>query len=452
MFWSVCIVAYSDDSDIGSDSEETEKPLDSSASKEFKDEIRVDDVNVRGLCVVESNSVNSQVPHNTDSTSHGVNSIVDDDDDINLETKSCGLLSSIPAAKPLPVAGHGLNLGEEDELTDVPTVDTWNITQQLKKHRNDINIVSPMPVKSATDSISKSKKKRKVQFFVPALSEFAEEDEETEQQEPECKKLKPSSSGTGLFSLLPEPKHITIKEAKRSLVPHVLTKKTVPVQKSSKPKFEPKNSIANSGNDSEEDEGNEGSSDFFSLSESASDIDLKTVPAGIVSASDVGSISKKLAVSQIVEEHKSLSQKVTVYSDDYSNNSQYSSTQSQETEVLYPSQQTEPSPEGHAGIDEETMLRLAGKRRGKVEAINFINVNADDALLTRDEWMTKALSEEKPTHSFSKKRDGLPSQKQKQKHQITYLAHQAKERELELKNNWAQNRMTKMQTQAKYGF
>ena len=29
---------------------------------------------------------------------------------------------------------------------------------------------------------------------------------------------------------------------------------------------------------------------------------------------------------------------------------------------------------------------------------------------------------------------------------------QAKERELELKNNWAENKLTRRQTQAKYGF
>lgn len=40
----------------------------------------------------------------------------------------------------------------------------------------------------------------------------------------------------------------------------------------------------------------------------------------------------------------------------------------------------------------------------------------------------------------------------KKKHQITYLAAQAKAREVELKNQWAANKSTKRQTQAKYGF
>lgn len=52
---------------------------------------------------------------------------------------------------------------------------------------------------------------------------------------------------------------------------------------------------------------------------------------------------------------------------------------------------------------------------------------------------------------FQKKGD-QPTGQQRRKHQITYLIHQAKERELELKNNWADNKMTRRQTQAKYGF
>lgn len=52
---------------------------------------------------------------------------------------------------------------------------------------------------------------------------------------------------------------------------------------------------------------------------------------------------------------------------------------------------------------------------------------------------------------FQKKGD-QPTGQQRRKHQITYLIHQAKERELELKNNWAENKLTRRQTQAKYGF
>jgi len=47
-----------------------------------------------------------------------------------------------------------------------------------------------------------------------------------------------------------------------------------------------------------------------------------------------------------------------------------------------------------------------------------------------------------------KKPDGVA----KRKHQITYLAYLAKANEEKLQNEWAKNRLTKRQTQAKYGF
>ena len=54
--------------------------------------------------------------------------------------------------------------------------------------------------------------------------------------------------------------------------------------------------------------------------------------------------------------------------------------------------------------------------------------------------------------SFSKKKGDQPTGQQRRKHQITYLIHQAKERELELKNTWSENKLSRRQTQAKYGF
>ncbi|KAK3098901.1 hypothetical protein FSP39_024136 [Pinctada imbricata] len=100
--------------------------------------------------------------------------------------------------------------------------------------------------------------------------------------------------------------------------------------------------------------------------------------------------------------------------------------------------------------DEELpeLLRLQGKRKKGKEEIHFVDVNADD--YTDPTEIHKHLSEEQ-THQSHRKKDG-PTSTQKRKHQITYLAHQAKERELELKNQWSQNRMTRKQTQAKYGF
>lgn len=121
----------------------------------------------------------------------------------------------------------------------------------------------------------------------------------------------------------------------------------------------------------------------------------------------------------------------------------------------------DPDPElGEAGepgnsamFDDEAFMRLQGKRNRGKEEVKFLEIKGDDQLSGNQQWMTKNMSEEKQTRqSFSKKRGEQPTGQQRRKHQITYLIHQAKERELDLKNSWAENKMTRRQTQAKYGF
>ncbi|XP_063433572.1 proline-rich protein PRCC-like [Mytilus trossulus] len=112
--------------------------------------------------------------------------------------------------------------------------------------------------------------------------------------------------------------------------------------------------------------------------------------------------------------------------------------------------------EGYSNVDDinvlqqdEEFLRLQGKHSRGKEPIQFVDVNADDFISTAAYQI--ALTEETEYRPSHKKGEG-PSSQQKKKHHITYLAHQAKEREIELKNAWSQNAMSKRQTQAKYGF
>ncbi|KAI3358655.1 hypothetical protein L3Q82_015067 [Scortum barcoo] len=109
---------------------------------------------------------------------------------------------------------------------------------------------------------------------------------------------------------------------------------------------------------------------------------------------------------------------------------------------------------GHSAMfDDEAFMRLQGKRNRGKEEVKFLEIKGDDQLSGNQQWMTKNMTEEKQTRqSFSKKKGEQPTGQQRRKHQITYLIHQAKERELELKNNWAENKLTRRQTQAKYGF
>ncbi|GFR59306.1 proline-rich protein PRCC-like, partial [Elysia marginata] len=101
-------------------------------------------------------------------------------------------------------------------------------------------------------------------------------------------------------------------------------------------------------------------------------------------------------------------------------------------------------------MSDKEFQRLSGKRkRGLEDAINFVDANVDDYVDPSE--VSKHLTEETEYVSH-KNKDNMPTAQQRRKKQITYLAYQAKERELELKNTWAQNRMTKKQTQSKYGF
>lgn len=119
-----------------------------------------------------------------------------------------------------------------------------------------------------------------------------------------------------------------------------------------------------------------------------------------------------------------------------------------------PEQEYNVDTEGNVAFDEKAIEYLCGKRGVKRKAIdeaNIIEINGEDIKPDEREWLVKALTEEPVHRPISMQSCGINSQSKK-KHQITYLAHQAKAMELELKNQWSQNRMTRKQTQSKYGF
>lgn len=99
--------------------------------------------------------------------------------------------------------------------------------------------------------------------------------------------------------------------------------------------------------------------------------------------------------------------------------------------------------------------RAATKRSrhgGFAEADNIIELRGDQ-LTDRDEWLRQQLTgkTEYQPRGLIDTSEG-PGAGTKRKHQITYLAHQAKANEQELQAMWAANRNTRRQTQNKYGF
>lgn len=130
----------------------------------------------------------------------------------------------------------------------------------------------------------------------------------------------------------------------------------------------------------------------------------------------------------------------------------------QETESythMYPSSATgvvqgQGSQADQTQFDLEKMKKLKG-RRNRGEEINIVDINADDQIGNSAEMLTKYGTEE-IAYAPSRKKKDMPTAQQRRKHQITYLAYQAKERELELRQQWSANRQTRRQTQSKYGF
>lgn len=121
-----------------------------------------------------------------------------------------------------------------------------------------------------------------------------------------------------------------------------------------------------------------------------------------------------------------------------------------------PEQEYNVDMEGNVAFDEKAIEYLCGRRGIKrkdteIDEANIIEINGEDIKPDEREWLVKALTEEPVQRPISMQSCGISSQSKK-KHQITYLAHQAKAMELELKNQWSQNRMTRKQTKSKYGF
>ncbi|XP_052696503.1 proline-rich protein PRCC-like [Crassostrea angulata] len=327
------------------------------------------------------------------------------------------------------------------------------------------------------------KPKQPVRITIPALNPDSDEEDG-----PSIKRAKTSNSKqgkSGLFALLPPPQHASIKETNRALIPHTLTKKQ-PAAPAPKPSTQPsKKEVvgpAKPGQEDSDSDGEDQPSNFFSFGDNdthtVSGLSSKklSLPPPMVASEHLvsGVVRPSVNVSQDLAGGSVLGRSVDLQSGVLQFRASYSSTQGvyqphiagpipMETsmaaaEIEQGSDETERQSAPTVPTDEDEFqqllqsdefLRMQGKKHRGKESINIVDVNADDFICTVD--VHKSMTEEQPERMTHKKGDG-PSSQQKRKHQITYLAHQAKEREIELKNEWSNNRMSRKQTQAKYGF
>ncbi|XP_005411761.1 PREDICTED: proline-rich protein PRCC isoform X3 [Chinchilla lanigera] len=355
------------------------------------------------------------------------------------------------------------------------------------------------------------KPKKRTEPVKIAAPELHKGDSDSEEDEPTMKKivLQGSGEGTGLSALLPQPKNLTVKETNRLLLPHAFSRKpsdgpsdTKPSRLASKTKpsslapvvgtttttpspsaikaaaksaaLQVTKQITQEEDDSDEEVAPE---NFFSLPEKAEAPGVEpylypvpTVPEELPPGTEPELAFQDDAANAPLEFKMAAGSSGAPWmakpGDDYSYNqfSAYGDAnaagayyQDYYTGGYYPAQDPALVPSQEIApdasfIDDEAFKRLQGKRNRGREEINFVEIKGDDQLSGAQQWMTKSLTEEKTMKSFSKKKGEQPTGQQRRKHQITYLIHQAKERELELKNTWSENKLSRRQTQAKYGF
>ncbi|XP_017542842.1 proline-rich protein PRCC [Pygocentrus nattereri] len=341
---------------------------------------------------------------------------------------------------------------------------------------------SRAPAERKLDLPRPRKRGEPVKISVPEINAASSDSDE---DEPVRKKA--GAQGGGLSSLLPQPKNLVLKETQRPLVPHTLTKRPAPApQSKGKPgsqavsgtspspsaiKAAAKSAALQLARQMAADE--EGSDDelapenYFSLPESS------TLPAA-APYPEAEPYAPSLHPPPSMEDapldfgSKAESHTKPAWADFQRDDYQ---TQNQETEDPSPKPCPqdyysegfyqdhsagfieEEEPESSTLFNDEAFRRLQGKQNRGKEEIKFLEIKGDDQLSGSQQWLTKNMTTEaEPRKSFSKKKGDQPTGQQRRKHQITYLIHQAKERELELKNNWADNKVSRRQTQAKYGF
>lgn len=310
----------------------------------------------------------------------------------------------------------------------------------LKETFNDSNKTEPklfaqLPVPKSTFSLGEDSlrllsknKNQPVKILLPSLSDLQSGDNE------EIRKKKPSTKGSGLFALLPAPKNVN------NLIPKSITNKLNNLNKP-KPAFKTKqlsssksvnSAIMMKCDDEEDDEHEKNPSSFFF--NSSDDIIL---PAAAIDE----------PITDLT--HTSTPADVTLTNSGKSTEGNYPSYSENKSDVLIEAQ----NDQDFSNLDDEAIEKLCGTRARKRKAEiseEVIDINVDSMVGDAYMWLSKDLTKGHE-HTGYKKAKNL-SVVERRKHQITYLASQAKEKEMELRNQWANSRMTRKQTQSKYGF
>jgi len=310
----------------------------------------------------------------------------------------------------------------------------------------------------------KKKQSGPVKISIPALVDL-KEDEDVK----ETAKIQPSKTGSGLFSILPPPKNKFVKEnrsgvmksspsapvtsnsSNQNLKPQgVRTVGLIPhrVANPVKPAAKPKPAV-NSDDDSDDDYLGVNSGSYFPSNTSLTNSKYKKVNPNPHSSGSRPDVSINPTPPSLPSDNNYVSL-------DASNDMAFADLGPAVAPYPPPAPTYTASSSDDLVDNEEAILRLAGKQNklremkddGANGGLNIVDIHGDDMKGDPRVWLTKALTEEKAPRPTGKGPKGLA----KTRHQITYLAHQAKERDWELKQEWATARENRMASRNKYGF
>lgn len=415
---------------------------------------------------------------NEESEPAKLNAVNNTDNDAEAVTVQITSKLSLPAPK---IVSHSIN--DEEVENDSTGCNFQQFLDTLPKPRKFTSVENIEEVEDdillkKESQIPKPAKKQTVRISVPSLSEFKDLEEENEKKP--IRIVQSSQKGCGLFTLLMAPKGETTNN--KILIPqtvknaamkaNVQQPRTMRKSSTHQNDFKAKKSTSDKLHDELSSDEEDATIDFFGLtiSKSMPSSSARGLLDSELSSDDL--VHKSDTEASLMEDHKICNSfsNSDILTHDQSSNSSKTLTSNvidlPKEEILLknkaevgpklpvPEQEYNVDMEGNVAFDEKAIEYLCGRRgikRKEIDEADIIEINGEDIKPDEREWLVKALTEESVHRPVSMQSGGVNSQSKK-KHQITYLAHQAKAMELELKNQWSQNRMARKQTKSKYGF
>ncbi|KAH9415126.1 hypothetical protein DERP_006215 [Dermatophagoides pteronyssinus] len=359
----------------------------------------------------------------------------DDDDDGNDKNESDVISKTLPieSNEKKSTIDHSI---ANDEIKSIrPSSSSSTLSSSLTfKHLTKSN--SRIQIKAFDDNLALMNQQPN------GLVDSDDSDDDDDDDNRARKRMKRSEKGSSLISMLPKPKNAKTISTKSSTINEPTTSSLltslVPNSVSNRAKVSSLTSKLKPAK-------NENNSNFFFADPDNDDDDdddengdhIKMIPKPWIIEDNKDDVLNPVVATAPTLYHQAEEEETSSFAPIYGPSKPI---EQEEEEVTY----IDPN-------DDITYKKLiASKFDDNVDNIRIVDVNVQKHLSENKDWL-KNISLEKDTVDEALE-SKAPNSTAKRKNQITFLAYQAKKRELELKNQWAQNRLSKSQTRAKYGF